>query len=135
METGEFRRSQNWIGPAGCTLNDASFVPPPPQEVPQLMGNLEFVLHDNSPIPPLVRCGLIHVQFETIHPFLDGNGRVGRLLITYWLFSKAILQRPLLYLSHYLKKNREAYYDHLQKVRDTGNWMGWMRFFLEGCAW
>jgi Fic family protein len=132
METGEFRRSQNWIGPGGCTLNDASFVPPPPHEVARLMGNLELFLHDDSPIPPLIRCALIHVQFETIHPFLDGNGRVGRLLITFWLYSKGILQRPLLYLSHYLKKNRQAYYERLQNVRDTGDWSGWVHFFLEG---
>jgi Fic family protein len=132
LEPGEFRRSQNWIGPAGCNLNTASFVPPPPHEVMRLMGNLELFLHDNSPIPPLVRCALAHVQFETIHPFLDGNGRVGRLLITFWLCWKGILQRPLLYLSDYFKRNRQEYYDRLQAVRDASAWEPWLRFFLEG---
>lgn len=132
VERGEFRRSQNWIGPPGCTLDDAIFVPPPPHEVTRLMGNLELFLHDDSPIPPLVRCGLVHVQFETIHPFLDGNGRVGRLLITFWLCWKGILARPLLYLSEHFKRNRQEYYDRLQSVRDRGDWLGWMRFFLDG---
>jgi len=132
METGEFRRTQNWIGPPGCTLGDANFIPPPPHEVLNLMGNLELFLHDGSPIPPLVRCAMAHVQFETIHPFLDGNGRVGRLLITFWLFWKDILKRPLLYLSHYFKKNRQEYYDRLQRVRDAGHWSDWIQFFLEG---
>ncbi len=132
LEPGEFRRSQNWIGPAGCTLNEASFVPPPPNEVMRLMGDLENFLHDQSPIPPLARCGLAHVQFETIHPFLDGNGRVGRLLITFWLCWKGILKRPLLYLSDYFKRQRQTYYERLQAVRTEGDWEGWMRFFLEG---
>jgi Fic family protein len=132
LEPGEFRRTQNWIGPEGCNLNEAMFVPPPPHEVMRLMGNLELFLHDGSPIPPLVRCGLAHVQFETIHPFLDGNGRVGRLLITFWLCWKDILQRPLLYLSEYFKRHRQEYYDRLQHVRDAGGWHEWLRFFLEG---
>jgi Fic family protein len=132
LEPGEFRRSQNWIGPGGCTLATASFVPPPPHEVMRLMGNLELFLHDDSPVPPLLRCAIMHVQFETIHPFLDGNGRVGRLLITFWLCWKGILSRPLLYLSDYLKRNRSEYYDRLQAVRDKGDWSGWLRFFLEG---
>lgn len=132
LEPGEFRRSQNWIGPGGCTLATASFVPPPPHEVMRLMGNLELFLHDDSPIPPLLRCAIAHVQFETIHPFLDGNGRVGRLLITFWLCWKTILARPLLYLSDYFKRNRSEYYDRLQAVRDKGDWNGWLRFFLEG---
>jgi Fic family protein len=132
METGEFRTSQNWIGPGGSTIATANFVPPPPHELMRFMGNLELFLHDTSPIPPLIRCGMIHVQFETIHPFLDGNGRVGRLLITFWLYWKGILRRPLLYLSHYFKQNQAEYYDRLQKVRDRGEWAGWIRFFLEG---
>lgn len=132
MEPGEFRRSQNWIGPPGCTLNDATFVPPPPEEIPRLMSELEKFLHDDSPLPPLVRCGLAHVQFETIHPFLDGNGRAGRLLITFWLCWKSILQRPLLYLSEYFKRRRQEYYECLQRVREAGGWESWLRFFLEG---
>lgn len=132
LEPGEFRRSQNWIGPSGSNLSSASFIPPPPHEIMRLMGNLELFLHDTSPIPPLVRCALAHVQFETIHPFLDGNGRVGRLLITFWLCWKGILQRPLLYLSDYFKRNRQEYYDRLQAVRDKGDWQPWLRFFLDG---
>ena len=96
------------------------------------MGELESFLHDTSPIPPLLRCGLIHVQFETVHPYLDGNGRMGRLLISLWLSWKRILQRPLLYLSEYFKRHRGEYYDRLQQVREAGDWEGWMRFFLEG---
>ena len=131
-EPGEFRRIQNWIGPPGCTLADAAFVPPPPEEVMRLMGELEVFLHDASPLPPLLRCGLAHVQFETIHPFLDGNGRMGRLLITFWLCWKGILQRPLLYLSDYFKRHRQDYYARLQQVRIAGDWESWMLFFLEG---
>lgn len=132
LKPGELRQSQNWIGPRGCTLNEAVFVPPPPHEVPRLLGDLEKFLHEDLPFPPLVRCGLAHVQFETIHPFLDGNGRMGRLLITFWLCWKAILQRPLLYLSEYFKRHRQEYYDRLQQVREAGNWEDWMAFFLEG---
>lgn len=131
-DPGQFRRIQNWIGPEGCTLATATFVPPPPQEVPRLMGEVERFLHDTSPIPPLLRCGLIHVQFETIHPYLDGNGRMGRLLISLWLSWRQVLQRPLLYLSEYFKRHRVEYYDRLQQVREAGDWERWMRFFLEG---
>jgi len=130
---GEFRLSQNWIGPAGCTLNDAAYVPPPVHEMHQVLDNLEKFLHDDS-LPILVQCALAHAQFETIHPFLDGNGRVGRLLITFLLCWRGILHRPLLYLSLYLKAHRAEYYDRLQAVRVDGDWEGWLRFFLSGVA-
>jgi len=129
---GEFRKSQNWIGPSSGTISEAAFVPPPAHEIPGAMGNLERFLHDDTPMPPLVKCGLAHAQFETIHPFLDGNGRLGRLLITFFLCWRGILTRPLLYLSVYFKRHRQEYYDRLQAVRDAGDWEGWIRFFLEG---
>lgn len=129
---GELRTTQNWIGPGGCTLAEATFVPPPPHDVPRLLGELEAFLHDESPLPLLVRIGLAHVQFETIHPFLDGNGRVGRLLITFLLCEKQVLLKPVLYLSHYFKRHRQQYYDHLQAVRDHGAWEEWLVFFLTG---
>jgi len=132
LAPGELRRSQNWIGPAGCTLNEASFVPPPPEEVPKLLSDLERFLHQRDDLPSLIKIGLAHAQFETVHPFLDGNGRVGRLLITFLLCSQAILQKPVLYLSYFFKRHRQAYYDRLQAVRDTGDWESWLAFFLEG---
>ena len=134
LTPGELRRSQNWIGPAGSTLSDASFIPPPPDAVPAALGDLETFLHRQDDIPLLVRIGLAHAQFETIHPFLDGNGRVGRLLITFLLCEGAALNKPVLYLSHYFKRHRQAYYDHLQGVREEGNWEGWLAFFLKGVA-
>ncbi len=134
LTPGELRRSQNWIGPGGCTLAEATFVPPPPAEVPISLGALETFLHDRDDIPLLIKIGLAHAQFETIHPFLDGNGRVGRLLITFLLCERAALHKPVLYLSHFLKRHRQAYYDHLQAVRDNGNWEGWLNFFLRGVA-
>ena len=135
MDTpGEVRRSQNWIGPAGCTLNEALFVPPPPAIVPEALGELEKFLHQNTKLPPLVKIGLAHAQFETIHPFLDGNGRMGRLLITFLLTEMRILHQPVLYLSHYFKRHRDAYYQHLQAVRDEGAWESWLAFFLHGIA-
>jgi Fic family protein len=134
LTPGELRRSQNWIGPGGCTLAEATFVPPPPDEVPRALGDLETFLHAESDLPMLVRIGLAHAQFETIHPFLDGNGRVGRLLITFLLCERGILHKPVLYLSHYFKRHRTAYYDHLQSVRDRGDWEGWLGFFLSGVA-
>src|SRR3954453_2361724 len=128
---GEFRRTQNWLG--GTRPGNARFVPPPPSEVAAAMSDLEKFLHDvPEPTPILVKAALAHVQFETIHPFLDGNGRVGRLLITLLLCSEKVLQHPLLYLSLYLKQNRDAYYDHLQRVRTHGAWEAWLEFFLEG---
>ncbi len=134
LAPGELRRTQNWIGPGGCTLAEATFVPPPPEEVPQALGDLERFLHSESHLPMLVRIGLAHAQFETIHPFLDGNGRIGRLLITFLLCERGILHKPVLYLSHYFKRHRAAYYGHLQAVRDTGDWESWLGFFLLGVA-
>ena len=128
---GEFRRDQNWLG--GSRPGNARFVPPPWPRVEPAMGDLEKFLHDQpAPAPVLIKAALAHAQFETIHPFLDGNGRVGRLLITLLLCSQGVLQRPLLYLSLYLKRNRDAYYDHLQRVRTEGAWEEWLRFFLDG---
>lgn len=128
---GEFRRSQNWLG--GTRPGNARYVPPPWPEVEPLMSDLERFLHDEpEPSPVLIKGALSHVQFETIHPFLDGNGRVGRLLITLLLVDQGVLRRPLLYLSLYLKRNRDAYYDYLQRVRTEGAWEDWLRFFLEG---
>ena len=132
LQPGELRRSQNWIGPAGCTLREADFVPPPPHDVPDLLGGLERFLHRSDDLPALVRIGLAHAQFETIHPFLDGNGRVGRLLITFLLCQQEILLEPILYLSHFFKQHRAEYYERLQAIRDAGDWEGWLAFFLRG---
>lgn len=129
-QPGEFRTSQNWIG--GTRPGNALFVPPPPERVPECMDNLEKFLHQRSTYPVLIRAALAHVQFETIHPFLDGNGRLGRLLITLMLCEDGALQKPLLYLSLHLKTNRSLYYELLQDVRLSGNWEGWLEFFLEG---
>jgi len=129
---GEFRKTQNWLGPQGANLSEATFVPPPPDTVMDLMSNLEEFMRKKDEIPPLIKISLIHAQFETIHPFLDGNGRVGRLLITFYLYWTKILSRPLLYLSFYLKKNRIDYYDWLMKIRLDGDWEGWLKFFLKG---
>lgn len=134
LAPGELHTSQNWIGPAGCTLREATFVPPPPHEVPQCLADLERFLHTDLSLPGLVQVGLAHAQFETIHPFLDGNGRVGRLLITFLLTERGKLARPLLYLSHYFKRHRTEYYERLQAVRDAGDWEGWLTFFLHGVA-
>lgn len=131
---GEFRRSQNWIGPAGCTLTSATFVPPSPEAMIQAMNQLELFIHEPDDIPPLIKIGLIHAQFETIHPFLDGNGRMGRLLITFWLCQQQILSKPLLYLSYYFKRNRTEYYDRLMDIRLKGEWENWLAFFLKGIA-
>ncbi|MCP5231113.1 MAG: Fic family protein [Zoogloeaceae bacterium] len=130
-QPGELRRIQNWIGPSGCTLREASFVPPPPQTLGDHLAALETFLHGDD-LPALIQIGLAHAQFETIHPFLDGNGRVGRLLIAFLLSQKGILQTPVLYLSHHFKRHRQAYYDHLQAVRDHGDWEAWLGFFLDG---
>lgn len=133
LTPGELRTSQNWIGPAGCTLSTAIFVPPPPHEVGDALGQLERFLHDEDiDLPLLIRIGLAHAQFETIHPFLDGNGRTGRLLITFLLCENGVLRKPVLYLSHYFKKHRQRYYDLLQATRDLGDWEAWIAFFLEG---
>ena len=131
---GEFRRTQNWIGPPGCTLNDATFVPPPPAELMDALGALESYLHAEDGHPPLVRLAFIHYQFEAIHPFLDGNGRIGRLLLALLLVRWRLLPLPLLYLSAYFERHRSAYYDHLLAVSRDGDWPAWVRFFLEGVA-
>jgi Fic family protein len=131
---GEFRRSQNWIGPPGCTLNEATFIPPPAPEINQALDVYEKFLHADSPLPPLIRLALIHYQFEAIHPFLDGNGRVGRLLITLLLCAWDLLPQPLLYLSAYFEAHRQEYYDHLLAVSQRGAWEAWLRFFLRGVA-
>ena len=132
LTPGEIRTSQNWIGPGGCSLNEATFVPPPPHEVAQHLADLEKFVHSETQLPVLIRIGLAHAQFETIHPFLDGNGRVGRLLITFLLCEQEILLKPVLYLSHYFKRHRQEYYDQLQSVRDRGTWEEWLAFFLHG---
>ncbi|MEO1224983.1 MAG: Fic family protein [Pseudomonadota bacterium] len=131
---GEIRTTQNWIGPTGCTLNEASFVPPPPSSVPNALSDLEKFIHGKHDLPALIKIGLVHAQFETIHPFLDGNGRIGRLLVTFLLCEQKILQVPLLYLSYYFKQNRNEYYDLLQRTRTEGDWEAWLKFFLQGIA-
>jgi Fic family protein len=132
LTPGEIRTSQNWIGPSGCTLNEATFVPPPPHDVAQHLSELERFLHTDTQLPLLIKIGLAHVQFETIHPFLDGNGRVGRLLVTFLLCERQVLLKPVLYLSYFFKRHRQQYYEHLQAVRDNGAWEEWLQFFLRG---
>ncbi|MBI3443580.1 Fic family protein [Candidatus Woesebacteria bacterium] len=127
---GEFRTSQNWVG--GASLQTAVFIPPPKTEVMKLMGNLEEYLHHASPVPILIKTGLIHAQFETIHPFLDGNGRIGRLLIAFYLYQQGILRKPLLYVSDFFRMHRQAYYDKLNDFREKDDIEGWLKFFLEG---
>jgi len=128
---GEFRRSQNWIG--GTRPGNALYVPPPPDQIAGCMTALERIIHEKRPgLPPLVKVALVHVQFESIHPFLDGNGRLGRLLITLMLAAENVLRDPLLYLSLYLRRNRTTYYDLLTRVRQTGDWETWLEFFLTG---
>jgi len=128
---GEFRRSQNWIGPPGCSLNEATFVPPPVTEMQDALDQLEKFLHADTNLPPLVELALIHYQFETIHPFLDGNGRIGRLLITLFLCQRGILTKPLLYLSVFFEHHRQEYYGHLQEVSQRGAWRQWIEFFSQ----
>ena len=127
---GEFRNSQNWIG--GTRPGNARFVPPPPDKLMDVLGQLELFINEEDNIPTLVKAALIHLQFETIHPFLDGNGRVGRLLITLFLCAEGLLKSPFLYLSLFFKKNRQLYYEHLNSVRYNGDWEAWINFFLEG---
>ena len=128
---GEFRHSQNWIGPLGCNLNDATYVPPPPTELMTCLDAWERFLHDDS-VPPLIHAALVHSQFEAIHPFLDGNGRVGRLLITLLLVSRDIIPSPLLYLSAYFEATRDEYYARLLGVTERGEWEEWLNYFLRG---
>lgn len=131
-QPGEVRRSQNWIG--GTRPGNASFIPPPPHRLGELLSEFEHAIHDESDLPPLVRVGLLHVQFETLHPFLDGNGRLGRLMITLLLRHWGLLSRPLLYLSLFLKAHRQEYHRRLGAVRTDGDWEGWLAYFLEGVA-
>jgi Fic family protein len=128
---GEFRRSQNWIGPAGSTPLTAPYVPPPPDLMMDCLANWEQFLHQRGRFPDLIQCALMHDQFEAIHPFLDGNGRVGRLLITLFLVERGRLSQPLLYVSDYIEGHRQEYYDALQRVRTDADWAGWLRFFLK----
>jgi Fic family protein len=128
---GEFRQAQNWIGPPGCTLNDATFVPPPVAEMKEALEQLEKFLYADTQLPPLVELALIHYQFETIHPFLDGNGRIGRLLVTLFLCQRSILNKPLLYLSAFFERHRQEYYDRLLEVSQRGAWRQWLEFFLQ----
>lgn len=129
---GEFRNIQNWIGPQNCILTTAAFVPPPVHEMHVALDDFENFLHKQNTLPILIHCGLAHAQFETIHPFIDGNGRTGRLLITFLLCEQKILSLPLLYLSHFLKANKAEYYDHLMDIRNKGDWEKWLKFFLRG---
>lgn len=129
---GEFRQRQNWIGVQGSDIFTASFIPPPPTEVEKTLSQLEMYINSDTTVPILIKCGLVHAQFESIHPFLDGNGRLGRLLITLLLCKHKVIQRPLLYLSAYFKLFRSEYYDKLQEVRDLGKWESWLEFFLKG---
>jgi Fic family protein len=129
---GEFRRSQNWIGPTGSTPMTAAFVPPPEIEMNECLGDWEKFLHAREIMPDLIQCAIMHVQFETIHPFIDGNGRMGRLLITLFLVERERLTQPLLYLSAFIDAHKSDYYDLLQRVRTHGDWESWIRFFLQG---
>jgi Fic family protein len=129
---GEFRRTQNWIGSPGSTLANAQYVPPPPEEMQIALDNWETFLHDRESYPDLIQCAVMHEQFEAIHPFLDGNGRVGRLLITLFLIERGRLAQPLLYLSQYFEARRQDYYTALQRVRTAGDWLGWLMYFLDG---
>ena len=131
---GEFRRSQNWIGPAGCTLSDATFVPPPVEEMHNALDGFEKYLHEPSEMPALIRLSLIHYQFEAIHPFLDGNGRVGRLLVSLLLCAEKLLPQPLLYLSAYFERYRDDYYRYLLAVSQKGAWEQWIKYFLKAVA-
>lgn len=130
---GKFRRSQNWIGPGGCTLTNATYVPPPVNELMNCLGEWEKFLHSTA-LPPLIQVALAHCQFEAIHPFLDGNGRVGRLLITLFLVDREILPTPLLYLSAFFEASRREYYDRLSGVTQRGEWGAWLQYFLNGVA-
>jgi Fic family protein len=131
---GQFRTSQNWIGTQGATISAATFVPPPPHELVRLLGAFEKYILSEDRQPLLIQLGLAHAHFETLHPFLDGNGRMGRLLITFCLCQRRTLSRPVLYLSHYLKQHRAEYYDRLQATRTSGDWEAWLKFFLRGVA-
>ena len=131
---GEFRHSQNWIGPANCSLKDARYIPPNVEDMQIAMSDLEKYINENVDYDPLIRAALIHYQFETIHPFLDGNGRIGRLLILLYLMEQRLIEKPVIYISYFLKKNQIEYYDRISEVRRTGNFEQWIRFFLEAVS-
>ena len=131
---GEFRYSQNWIGPANCSLKDARYIPPNVEDMQNAMSDLEKYMNENADYDPLIRVALIHYQFETIHPFLDGNGRIGRLLILLYLMEHGLLAKPVIYISYFLKKNQIEYYDRISEVRRSGNFEQWIRFFLEAVS-
>lgn len=131
---GEFRYSQNWIGPANCSLKDARYVPPNVEDMQNAMSDLEKFINENVDYDPLIRVALIHYQFETVHPFLDGNGRIGRLLILLYLMEQGLLAKPVIYISYFLKKNQVEYYDRISEVRRSGNFEQWIRFFLEAVS-
>ena len=131
---GEFRHSQNWIGPANCSLKDARYIPPNVEDMQTAMSDLEKYINENVDYDPLIRAALIHYQFETIHPFLDGNGRIGRLLILLYLMEQRLIEKPVIYISYFLKKNQIEYYDRMSEVRRTGNFEQWIRFFLEAVS-
>ena len=131
---GEFRRSQNWIGPAGSTLKDARYIPPNVEDMEEAMSELEKYINSSEAYDPLIQAALIHYQFETIHPFLDGNGRIGRLLILLYLMERKLLSKPVIYVSYFLKKNQVEYYDRISEVRRSGNYEQWVRFFLEAVS-
>lgn len=134
MKPGEFRTTQNWVGPPGCSLTDATYVPPPVSEMNEALGQWEKFLHSDDSITPLIKCALMHYQFEVIHPFLDGNGRVGRLLITFYLYEKGYLEYPILYLSDFFERYRNEYYNLLLGVSQDGNWDAWLKYFIRGVA-
>ena len=131
---GEFRHSQNWIGPANCSLKDARYIPPNVEDMQTAMSDLEKYINENVDYDPLIRAALIHYQFETIHPFLDGNGRIGRLLILLYLMEQRLIEKPVICISYFLKKNQIEYYDRISEVRRTGNFEQWIRFFLEAVS-
>jgi Fic family protein len=133
-DPGEFRRILNWIGPPGAGLEEATYIPPPPTEIPTALSELERYIHGDTRLPPLLDTALVHYQFEAVHPFLDGNGRIGRLLITLMLIERDLLPGPLLYLSAYFERHRGSYYDHLLAVSQKGEWEEWLHFFLRGVS-
>jgi len=133
-DPGEFRRSQNWIGPANCTLREARYIPPNVKDMNDAMSTLEKYINENTLYDPLIRTALIHYQFETIHPFLDGNGRIGRLLILLYLMKQKLLSKPVIYVSYFLKKNQVEYYDRISEVRNSGDYEQWVYFFLEAVS-
>ncbi|MFO7979524.1 MAG: Fic family protein [Candidatus Aminicenantes bacterium] len=134
MKPGEFRTTQNWIGPPGCSLSEATYVPPPVLEMKEALSQWEKFLHKENSMAPLIKCALMHYQFEAIHPFLDGNGRVGRLLITFYLYERGYLQHPILYLSDFFERYRNEYYDLLFRVSQHGDWDAWLKYFIRGVA-